>query len=97
YADHDGDRHIRTFAKQKDARAYHDQVNVDVRQGVHTAPSKSRTVAEAADAWIKSGEADGLEQSTLRQYRQHLNLHIVPRPGREKVGRVDPGEDQGFP
>ena len=96
YADQDGDRHIRTFAKQKDARAYHDQVNVDVRQGVHTAPSKSRTVAEAADAWIKSAEADGLERSTLRQYRQHVNLHIVPRLGREKLAELTPGRIEAF-
>src|SRR5262249_37191470 len=30
YADQDGDRHIRTFAKKKDADAYHDTVRVDV-------------------------------------------------------------------
>src|SRR5262249_53574468 len=96
YADQDGDRHIRTFAKKKDADAYHDTVRVDVRQGVHTAPSKSRTVAEAADAWIKSAEADGLERSTLRQYRQHVNLHIVHRLGREKLAELTPGRIEAF-
>src|SRR5262245_39266825 len=96
YADQDGDRHIRTFAKKKDADAYHDQVNVEVRQGVHTAPSKSRTVAEAADAWIKGAEADGLEASTLRQYRQHVNLHIAKRLGREKLAELTPGKIEAF-
>src|SRR5262249_26873636 len=34
YADQEGDRHIRTFEKKKDADAYHNTVKVDVRQGV---------------------------------------------------------------
>ena len=96
YADQDGDRHIRTFKKKKDADAYHATVKVDVRQGVHTAPSKSRTVAEAADAWIKGAEADGLEASTLRQYRQHVNLHIAKRLGREKLAELTPGKIEAF-
>src|SRR5262249_6965556 len=96
YADQDGDRHIRTFAKKKEADAYHATVKVDVRQGIHTAPSKSRTVAEAGEAWIKSAEADGLEQSTLRQYRQHLHLHILPRLGREKVAELRPRRIEVF-
>src|SRR5262249_53688204 len=96
YADQEGDRHIRTFEKKKDADAYHNTVKVDVRQGVHTAPSKSRTVAEAGEAWIKSAEADGLEQSTLRQYRQHLALHIAPRLGREKLAELTPGRIEAF-
>ena len=41
YADQDGERHIRTFDRKKDADDYHATVRVDVRQGVHTAPSKT--------------------------------------------------------
>ncbi len=44
YVDQDGERHIETFAKKKDADARHDEVKVDVRAGVHVAPSKSVTV-----------------------------------------------------
>jgi hypothetical protein len=47
YTDQDGDRHIRTFDRKKDADAYWATVSVDVRNGTHTAPSKSATVAEA--------------------------------------------------
>ena len=46
YADREGDRHIRTFARKKQADDYHATVKVEVRHGVHTAPSKSATVAE---------------------------------------------------
>ena len=41
YTDQDGERHIRTFERKKDADEYHATVRVDVRQGVHTAPSKT--------------------------------------------------------
>lgn len=49
YVDQQGDRHIETFARKKDADDYHNQVGHDVKKGVHTAPSKSITVAEAAE------------------------------------------------
>jgi hypothetical protein len=42
-----GDRCIETFSRQKDADARHAQVRVDVRAGVHVAPSKSIMVKEA--------------------------------------------------
>src|ERR1700730_18131799 len=85
YADQQGDRHIHTFARKKDADDYRATVKVDVRTGVHTAPSKSVTVAEAAQSWIKRVEAEGRERTTVRQYRQHADLHIAPRLGRLKL------------
>ena len=54
YVDQDGDRHIKTFKRKKEAEEYSDQVGVDVRAGVHTPPSKSITVAQAAENWIRS-------------------------------------------
>jgi len=53
YRDQHGDRHIRTFARRKDAEDYQATVKVDIQKGVHTAPSKSVTVAEAAADWLK--------------------------------------------
>ena len=76
YTDQEGDRHIETFAKKKDADAYHDTVRVDVRQGVHTAPNKSIDVAEAADDWLTFVKLEGVEQSTLAQYQQLSLIHI---------------------
>jgi integrase len=88
YVDQDGDRHIETFERQKDAKAFHDTVRVDVRKGDHIAPSKSETVKEAAERWIKRVEANGRERGTLRQYRQHINLHIAPRLGNIKLANL---------
>ena len=55
-----GTRHLKTFARKKDADAYEAQVSVDVRKGIHIAPSKSITVAEAGELWIKACEGDQL-------------------------------------
>jgi integrase len=96
YVDQEGDRHIETFARKKDADDYHATVKVDVRKGVHSAPSKSETVAEAAESWVKRVEADGAERATVRQYRQHIKLHIVPRIGRIKLARLTPKTVEDF-
>jgi integrase len=96
YSDQEGDRHIETFARKKDADDYHATVKVDVRHGVHSAPSKSVTVAEAAESWIKRVEADGRERSTLASYRQHVNLHIAPRIGKIKLAHLTPKKIEGL-
>jgi integrase len=85
YVDQAGTRAIKTFKKKKDADAYHDSVRTDVRAGVHVSPSKSITVKEAADLWIKASEANSLERTTVDQYRQHLEFHINPHIGRMKL------------
>jgi integrase len=72
------ERHIETFEKKKDADARHAQVSVNVKAGTHVAPSKSVTVKEAGEKWIKTAEGAGLERTTIAQYRQHLDTHIVP-------------------
>src|SRR6476659_5063975 len=76
YVDQQGDRHLKTFAKKRDADAHHAIVGVTVRTGVHTADSKSITVAKAAELWLESCESAGLERTTLVAYRQVANLHI---------------------
>jgi integrase len=96
YTDQDGDRHIETFDKKGAADARHAEVRVDVRKGTHTAASKSATVAEAAESWVKRVEADGGESTTIRQYRQHINLHIAPRLGRIKLARLTPAKVEAF-
>jgi integrase len=88
YADQDGQRHIKTFERKKDADAFHASVNVAVREGIHTAPSKSITVAKAAENWLVHVEGEGRERSTLAQYGQHVRKHINPRLGHIKVANL---------
>ncbi len=87
YCDGDGDRHIHTFERKKDAEAYHATVKVDVRAGMHTPVSKSLTVAQAAEEWIKGVALERREASTLAQYRQHLH-HITQRIGNQKLASL---------
>jgi integrase len=87
YVDQSGERHIQTFDRKKDADAYHAQVGVDVRAGIHTAPSKSITIAEAAKDWIRSVELENREATTVAQYRQH-ERHIAKRIGGEKLAAL---------
>jgi integrase len=88
YVDQHGARHLETFAKKKDADARHDAVKVDVRGGVHVASSKSITVKEAGSSWIKAAEAAGLERATVKQYREHVDQHIVPFVGVIKLSEI---------
>src|SRR5438874_11062698 len=88
YADQQGDRHIETFERKKDAEAREAEVTFNIGRGVHTPENKSITVAQAADDWISYIEAEGRERSTIDQYRQHIRHHIGPRLGREKLARL---------
>jgi integrase len=83
-----GSRHIETFARKKDADAREAQVTVDVGKGVHIAPSKSITVADAGELWIKACEEAELERATIDGYKQHLRLHINPRLGSYKLSTL---------
>jgi hypothetical protein len=96
YADQAGDRRVRTFDRKKDADEYHATVKVDVRQGTHTAPSKSITVAEAAEDWIKYVQLEKRERSTIEAYRRHADLHIKPRLGRERLAKLTVPRIQAF-
>src|SRR5262249_22977901 len=73
YSDQNGERHIQTFERKKDADECHAAVKVDVGKGIHTAHSKSLTVAEAAENWIKFVEGEKRERSTVVQYRNHVD------------------------
>jgi integrase len=88
YVDQGGKRHLQTFERKKDADDYHANVKVEVGRGTHTAPSRSITVAQAAEDWIAFVKLEGRERSTVEQYRQHVTHHIAPRLGQERLARL---------
>jgi integrase len=96
YVDQAGDRHIKTFAKKRDADAHHAVVGVAVRSGTHTADSKSVTVAKAAELWLESCEAAGLERTSMAAYRQRADLHITPILGALKLSQLTVPLVRGF-
>jgi integrase len=85
YTDGQGQRHIATFERKKDAVAYEANVRVDVRRGVHT--SSKVAVAEAGNKWLADAEGR-LERATIEAYRQHLNDHIIPYLGAVKLSQL---------
>jgi integrase len=88
YTDQQGDRHIKTFRHKADAKSYITTVWHEVKEGTHTAPSKSITVAEAAENWLTHVEREGRERATWTQYRQHVQKHINPRLGNYKLAAL---------
>lgn len=95
YTDQDGDRHIETFKRKKDADARAQHIGVDVRAGIHTAAAKSVTVTEAAADWIRKVELDERERSTIAQYRQHAR-HITARIGNQKLAKLTKPQSRGI-
>jgi integrase len=88
YTDQEGIRRQRAFERKRDADAYHATVAVDVRAGLHVPDSQSVMVAQAAQLWLQSREAAGLERTTLAAYRQHVALHIDPLLGPVKLSQL---------
>ena len=95
YTDRAGTRHIKTFARRRDADAARTQVTGELAAGTHTPRHRSATVAVACAAWITQAEADGLERSTIRQYRQHV-AHILPLLGTTKLADLTVADVTAF-
>jgi integrase len=96
YTDGSGKRHIDTFERKKDADAYEAKVKVDVNAGTHVAPDNNLTVAAVAEKWIRGVEAEGRERTTVRQYRQHIKNHILPRIGAVRLAKLTRGHVEHF-
>jgi integrase len=81
---------MKTFplGKKKEANAFAATAIVEIRDGTHVADSASVTVKEAGHQWIATAEADGLERTTIDQYRHRLK-HIEPLMGRMKLSQLN--------
>jgi integrase len=85
-----GKRHIKTLPSKREAEDWKTETLHEIARGIHTPPTASVTVAEAGERWIEQCRTDGLEATTMRQYRQHLDLHIVPVIGEVKLAHLSP-------
>jgi integrase len=88
YRDLAGTRRARQFATKKEAVDFETKVRADIAAGVHVADTASITVREAADLWLQRAQTEALEPSTRKQYREHINIHIVPLLGGTKLSRL---------
>lgn len=89
YVDTKGARRLKSFARKKEADVFASTAAVEVREGVHVADSASATVKQAGALWIASGEASGLERSTINQRKRHLKFHIEPLIGPTLLSRLN--------
>jgi integrase len=97
YYDRDGTRQIKQgFERKKDADAYYEKNRVDVRAGTHVSRSKSKTVAEAGNVWVRAAKDEGLERSTWEGYEAHLRLHIAPILGPDKICDLNTDDIKAF-
>ena len=88
YVDQAGKRRLKTFKRKKEADAFETKTRFEVSQGTHTPDSVSVTVADAADRWLETCRANGLEASTIDSYEQHIRLHINPFLSRIKLSQL---------
>jgi integrase len=88
YADQTGKRCHRQFKTRKAADDFMTGARYEVKQGTHTAPSASITVAKAVEQWLEHGEAEGLDAMTLRTYRSIVRWHVTPILGPAKLATL---------
>jgi integrase len=96
YTDGAGSRRLQTFQTKKDADAFLAKTLHEVKSGLHTPHSASRTVAQAVEDWLKYVELENRERSTLDFYRRHIVLHINPRLGNEKLSKLTAPRVEAF-
>jgi len=93
YIDQKGERRRRQFDKKKDADSWLVKARAEVATGIHTPDSQSITIAEAANIWLRACELgrdgrDPVEPHTLRQYQSHVDHHIKPLIGLDRLNRL---------
>jgi len=93
---HKGRQHIKTFQTKREATAWRAEMLHEVKEAIHTPATASITIAEAGKLWLAQAEMDGLEASTVMQYRQHLDYHIIPFIGDVKLAELAPASVQEF-
>ncbi len=88
YLDQSGKRRAKQFQTKKEAVGFETRARSEVAQGTHTPDSCTTTVADAARLWLERCENDGLERGTVKSYRAHVDIHIVPRIGTDRLSRL---------
>ncbi len=96
YIDQYGATRTRQFERRRDADAFRIKAEGEVATGTHTADSVSVTVSYAADLWVKAAEQRGRERSTVKQYREWVDLHIKPLIGPERLSRLTMPKVEAF-
>ena len=79
YFDQEGDRHIQTFERKKDADAYARRSRSTCAQASTPRQQEHHRRAGGGRAGSPTSRLEGSERATVQGYRQHVDLHIIPR------------------
>lgn len=101
YVDKDGKQHRPQFPMKREADEERVRIEGELAKGVHVPDRHSSTVHDAAKAFLADFEtmvkAAKRERSTLRAYRQHVDLHIAQFPiARVKLSRLSGPDCEKF-
>jgi integrase len=88
FIDQNGIRRSKQFAKKKDADNWLVSTRNQVREGTYTPESSSKTIKEAADAWIERAKAEGLERSTIEAYERERDHALALLDPDTKLARI---------
>ncbi len=95
YKDQSDRRRVKQFKKRRDANEFITRLGGELSAGTHVADRDSITVAEAASAWLEACEHVGrngrepVEKHTLRQYKSHVEHHILPLLGGIRLNQLN--------
>lgn len=87
YRDATGRRRFETFTRKKDAQARLNDIERELKLGVHTPNTNSITLAEAAKLWLNA-KALKNQRATMQNYQGYVDHHIVPLLGRYKLAKL---------
>lgn len=88
YRDGSGKRRLKTFEKQRDAKAWASKTDVDIEQGTHVPDRATVTVSTAAGLWLATCADNGLERTTVDAYRGHVRYHLGPFIGGMLLSKI---------
>jgi integrase len=88
YFDLTGARRLKTFKTKAEAQTWAASTHMDIRRGTHVADGASMTIAEAAELWLATNRADGLERMSIARNAGHVRNHIGPRIGAMRLNQL---------
>jgi integrase len=78
YRDAEGKQRLKTFEREREAKAWEAQMRVDLKQGTHRPERTSVTIRKAGALLLETCEAEDVDPATIEFYEKHLRVHIYP-------------------
>ncbi len=76
------------FATAREAKEARDKARARLGDGLWVEPSKVTVADYLRDRWLPAMEATGKRATTMRSYHMHVDQHIAPRIGSQRLQAV---------